>query len=68
MPDRFGLGWRHKLALGILSHLDRIDIVEVMPMTTFARLIVNGGHFARLLRRRRIVARRNTWSRFGGCS
>ena len=30
MPDRFGLGWRHKLALGILSHLDRIDIVEVI--------------------------------------
>jgi len=30
MRDRFGLGWRHKLALGILSHLDRIDIVEVI--------------------------------------
>ena len=28
--DRFGLGWRPKLALGILSHLDRIDIVEVI--------------------------------------
>lgn len=30
MPDRFGLGWRPQLALGILSHLDRIDIVEVI--------------------------------------
>lgn len=30
MRDRFGLGWRPKLALGILSHLDRIDIVEVI--------------------------------------
>jgi uncharacterized protein (UPF0276 family) len=28
--DRFGLGWRPKLALGILSNLDRIDIVEVI--------------------------------------
>ena len=28
--DRFGLGWRAKLALGILSNLDRIDIVEVI--------------------------------------
>ncbi len=28
--DRFGLGWRRKLALGILSNLDRIDIVEVI--------------------------------------
>ena len=30
MRDRFGLGWRPKLALGILSNLDRIDIVEVI--------------------------------------
>ena len=30
MRDRFGLGWRAKLALGILSNLDRIDIVEVI--------------------------------------
>lgn len=30
LPDRFGLGWRPKLALGILAHLDRIDIVEVI--------------------------------------
>ena len=30
MRDRFGLGWRRKLALGILANLDRIDIVEVI--------------------------------------
>jgi uncharacterized protein len=30
MNDRFGIGWRHELAAGILSHLDRIDIVEVI--------------------------------------
>ncbi len=30
MSDRFGLGWRPKLALGILSNLHRIDIVEVI--------------------------------------
>lgn len=30
MHDRFGLGWRAKLALGILSNLERIDIVEVI--------------------------------------
>lgn len=30
MNDRFGLGWRPKLALGILSNLDRIDLVEVI--------------------------------------
>lgn len=30
MRDRFGLGWRSQLALGILSNLDRIDIVEVI--------------------------------------
>jgi uncharacterized protein len=28
--DRFGLGWRSPLALGILSNLDRIDVVEVI--------------------------------------
>jgi uncharacterized protein (UPF0276 family) len=28
--DRFGLGWRSPLALGILSNLDRIDLVEVI--------------------------------------
>ncbi|HZN08237.1 MAG TPA: DUF692 family protein [Pyrinomonadaceae bacterium] len=30
VTDRFGLGWRSRLALGILSHLDRIDLVEVI--------------------------------------
>lgn len=29
MNDRFGIGWRPELAAGILSNLDRIDIVEV---------------------------------------
>ena len=28
--DRFGLGWRPELAAGILAHLDRIDLVEVI--------------------------------------
>ena len=28
--DRVGLGWRPELAAGILSHLDEIDIVEVL--------------------------------------
>jgi uncharacterized protein (UPF0276 family) len=28
--DRFGIGWRPELAAGILSNLDRIDIVEVI--------------------------------------
>ncbi len=28
--DRVGLGWRRELAAGILSNLDRIDIVEVI--------------------------------------
>ena len=30
MNDRFGLGWRPELAAGILTHLDCIDIVEVI--------------------------------------
>jgi uncharacterized protein len=30
MHDRFGIGWRPELAPGILSNLDRIDIVEVI--------------------------------------
>ena len=30
MRDRFGLGWRNELAAGILSNLDRIDVVEVI--------------------------------------
>jgi uncharacterized protein len=28
--DRFGLGWRPELAAGILAHLDRVDLVEVI--------------------------------------
>jgi uncharacterized protein (UPF0276 family) len=30
MRDRVGLGWRPELAAGILAHLDRIDVVEVI--------------------------------------
>ncbi len=30
VSDRFGLGWRPRLAAGILANLDRIDIVEVI--------------------------------------
>jgi len=30
MADRFGLGWRDDLAAGILSNLDRIDVLEVI--------------------------------------
>jgi uncharacterized protein (UPF0276 family) len=28
--DRFGIGWRPRLAAGILSNLDRLDLVEVI--------------------------------------
>jgi hypothetical protein len=28
--DRFGLGWRPALAAGILAHLDRVDVLEVV--------------------------------------
>ncbi len=28
--DRFGIGWRPDLGAGILAHLDRIDIVEII--------------------------------------
>ncbi len=28
--DRFGIGWRPELAVGILENLDRIDVVEVI--------------------------------------
>ncbi|HKP80775.1 MAG TPA: DUF692 family protein, partial [Pyrinomonadaceae bacterium] len=36
MPkDCFGLGWRPQLALEILSHLDRIDLVEVIADNFF---------------------------------
>lgn len=30
MKDRVGLGWRPELAAGILSNLDRVDVVEVI--------------------------------------
>jgi uncharacterized protein (UPF0276 family) len=33
--DRVGLGWRRELAVGILSHLDRIDVVEVIADDLF---------------------------------
>jgi len=33
--DRVGLGWRGELAVGILSHLDRIDVVEVIADDLF---------------------------------
>lgn len=36
MKDRFGIGWRPELAAGILSNLDRIDIVEVIADDYFA--------------------------------
>src|SRR5688572_5827485 len=34
--DFFGLGWRPQLALGILSNLDRIDLVEVIADDFFS--------------------------------
>ena len=30
VPDKVGLGWRPDLAAGILSHLDQIDLLEVI--------------------------------------
>ncbi len=33
--DRIGLGWRPELAAGILAHLDRIDVVEVIADDLF---------------------------------
>jgi len=35
IQDRVGLGWRRELAVGILSHLDRIDLVEVISDDLF---------------------------------
>src|SRR5215472_2000826 len=29
-PDKVGLGWRPDLAAGVLSHLDQIDLLEVI--------------------------------------
>jgi hypothetical protein len=33
--DRFGIGWRPELAAGILAHLDRIDLIEVIAEDYF---------------------------------
>src|SRR5947209_17001137 len=33
--DRFGLGWRPALAAGILAHLDRINLIEVIAEDYF---------------------------------
>ncbi len=33
--DRFGLGWRPELAAGILAHLDRVDVIEVIAEDYF---------------------------------
>jgi uncharacterized protein len=33
--DRFGLGWRPALAAGILAHLDRVDLVEIIAEDHF---------------------------------
>jgi hypothetical protein len=33
--DRFGIGWRPRLAAGILPHLDRIDLIEVIAEDYF---------------------------------
>jgi len=33
--DRFGFGWRPELAAGILAHLDRVDVVELIAEDHF---------------------------------
>ena len=33
--DRFGLGWRPRLAAGILAHLDQIDLIEIIAEDYF---------------------------------
>ena len=35
MHDRVGIGWRPELAAGILSNLDRIDVLEVIAADYF---------------------------------
>lgn len=35
MQDRFGLTWHPSIAAGVLAHLDRIDLVEVIPEGRF---------------------------------
>ena len=37
MRDRVGIGWRPELAAGILSNLDRIDVLEVIAEDYFER-------------------------------
>jgi uncharacterized protein (UPF0276 family) len=37
MTDRVGLGWRPELAAGILSNLDRIDVIEAIADDYFDR-------------------------------
>lgn len=37
VPDKVGLGWRPDLAAGILSHLDQIDLLEVIADDFFDR-------------------------------
>jgi uncharacterized protein (UPF0276 family) len=44
--DQFGLGWRPELAAGILAHLDRIDLIEVIADDYFDA----AGHDLRALR------------------
>lgn len=46
MNDGFGIGWRGELAVGILSNLDRIDIVEVIADNLFDA----PGHVRRAIR------------------
>jgi len=36
MNDRFGLGWRPELSAGILTHLDQLDVVEVIADDYFS--------------------------------
>jgi uncharacterized protein (UPF0276 family) len=35
MRDRFGLTWHPTIAAGVLAHLDRVDLVEVIPEGLF---------------------------------
>jgi uncharacterized protein (UPF0276 family) len=35
-PDRVGLGWRAELALGIMAHLEQIDVLEVIADDLFS--------------------------------
>jgi uncharacterized protein (UPF0276 family) len=46
--DRFGIGWRPELALGILANLDRIDVVEVVADDFFGATKSERGSLATL--------------------